>query len=89
MYVVYVLQHSDSREFYIGFTKNLAQRVISHNNQANRATARSVGEWVLVYAEAYRSEHDARVRELKLKHHGNAKHGLFRRIKASIIEDKK
>ena len=42
-----------------------------------------------IYAEAYRSEHDARVRESKLKHHGSAKHGLMRRIEHCILKGKK
>ena len=92
MYIVYLIQHSLSGESYIGFTKNLENRIKSHNANNNIATKKEDGEWVLVYAEAYRSEHDARVRERKLKHHGSAKHGLMKRIKESFlqeIEDKK
>ena len=89
MFVVYVIQHSRTGEVYIGFTKNLRGRIESHNLSMNRATRRVDGEWILIYAEAYRSEHDARVREKKLKHHGSAKHSLMRRINDSLIEGKK
>jgi putative endonuclease len=89
MYIVYCIQHSLSLEMYIGFTTNLEQRLESHNGNRNRATKKDDGDWILVYAEAYRSEHDARVRELKLKQHGSAKHGLKKRIQASLLETKK
>ena len=67
MFVVYIIQHSISKEIYIGFTKNLEKRIESHNSKNNRATKRTNGKWIIVYAEAYRKEHDARVRENKLK----------------------
>lgn len=89
MFVVYLIQHSVSQEIYIGFTKNLEKRLESYNSNHNRATKRDSGEWILVYAEAYRIEHDARVRENKLKQHGSAIQGLKRRIKTSWIENKK
>ena len=89
LYIVYFIQHSLSHEIYIGFTKNLTQRLKSHNSNQNTATKFHDGNWILVYAEAYRSESDARVRELKLKHHGSSKHGVMKRIVSSLIEDKK
>ena len=89
MYIVYIIQHSDSEEIYIGFTKNLNQRLKSHNSNMNIATKSHCGSWILVYAEAYRSESDARIREHKLKHHGSAKHGVMKRIIKSLIENKK
>ena len=89
MYVIYILQHSLSLKTYIGFTKNLNQRLKSHNSNMNRATKRRDGRWILIYAEAYRSESDARIREHKLKRHGSAMHGVTKRIVKSLIEDKK
>ena len=89
MYIVYIIQHSNSHEIYFGFTKNLNQRLKSHNSNMNKATKRHDGSWSLVYAEAYRSESDARIRELKLKHHGSAKRGVMKRIVQSLIENKK
>jgi len=89
MFVVYLIQHSISFEIYIGFTKNLERRLVSHNSNINRATKRAEGKWILVYAEAYRTERDARVRENKLKQHGSAIHGLKKRIETSWLEDKK
>ena len=89
MFIVYLIQHSLSGEMYIGFTKNLENRIKSHNANKNIATKKEEGTWILVYAEAYRSEHDARVRELKLKQHGSANHALKKRISNSVIENKK
>lgn len=88
MYIVYVLQNSRSHDFYIGYTTDLPKRIQSHNQKRNRATNRE-GKWKLIYAEAYRSKKDARIREKKLKHHGSALHGLKKRLVWSVIEDKK
>ena len=88
MYIVYIIQHSADKEIYIGFTTNLEKRLIAHNGKLNRSTRRKSGNWKLVYAEAYRSEKDARMREKKLKHHGSSKHELKKRIANSLIENK-
>lgn len=89
MFIVYLIQHSLTKEIYIGFTKNLGNRLNSHNSNSNKATRRERGKWILIYAEAYRNERDARVRENKLKQHGSAIQGLKKRIETSWLEDKK
>ena len=84
MWVVYVLQHINTEKLYIGVTKNLARRLREHNSGGRKATTRKSGTWVLVYAEAYRDEHDARERETRIKHHGRAKQELLKRIARSL-----
>ena len=88
MYIVYVIQHSITKKLYIGQTSNLRQRLLSHNSGNNSSTKRSAGEWILVYAEAYRDKTDAITRESRLKHHGSSKHELVKRINKSLIETK-
>ena len=81
MYCVYLIV-SDKGERYIGYTSNLKQRIAQHNAGLNKSTQGS--RWKLAYAEAFLSEHDARMREAKLKDHGQSKHHLHQRAEASI-----
>ena len=86
MYYVYVLQSDlDRKQFYLGSTSDLRQRLESHNAGENTATRGH--QWQLVYYEAYVSLAAARQRERKLKSHGKAKQALMQRIKASLEAD--
>ena len=86
MFYVYVLQsESDDNKFYLGSTKDLRQRLESHNLGKNKATKRS--QWQRVYYEAYVSVSATRQREHKLKHDGRAKRFLMQRIKDSLNAD--
>jgi len=73
MYYIYVLKNK-SGDFYIGYTKNLKQRVEQHKNKKI--------DFRLVYCEAYLTERLARVRERKLKYYGSAWRALKERILA-------
>ena len=88
MQIVYVIQHSLTKQLYIGQTINLQQRLKSHNANQTKSTRRKDGEWILVYAEAYRTKQDAIKRERMLKHHGSSKRELFKRIANCFIETK-
>ena len=87
MYSVYVIQHSATKQLYIGKTNELKRRFQEHNANQQKATKRKTGQWILVYAETYRSKQDADLRELKLKQHGSNKRWLKDRIKHSVLED--
>jgi len=63
-----------SGEFYIGYTKNLKQRIGQHKNKKI--------DFRLVYYEAYLAEKLARLRERKLKYYGSAWRALKERILA-------
>ena len=85
MFYVYVLQSAEDKErFYLGSTRDLKQRLRSHNEGENKATRGS--QWKLVYYEAYISLEAARKREHQLKYHGRTKQALMRRIKQSLAE---
>lgn len=88
MFVVYLIQHSETKDLYVGVTNNLTRRLKQHNQGNNVSTYRKSGVWILVYAEAYRSRKDAMLREAKLKQRGSAKQKLYTRIKNSLIEIK-
>ena len=84
MFYVYLIQSIATKEIYVGFTCDIEKRIISHNNYGNLATKHGV-PWELLYVEGYRSERDARIRERKLKHHGNSKRFVKQRIKHSLL----
>ena len=85
MEFVYIIQHSLTKEIYIGKTKNLQQRLNEHNRGKQSATKRKIGEWIPVYLEIYRNKKDADTREARLKKHGRAKQELLKRIKESLL----
>ena len=88
MYIVYVLEHSVSQLSYVGFTTDLKRRIREHNARGKKFTTRKNGQWILIYAEAYRNESDARERESKLKIHGSAMVSLLKRLKKKSFEPK-
>ena len=87
MKTIYLIQHTITKEIYIGVTNNLKRRIVEHNNGKQSATRRKSGKWIIVYAEIYRSKTDAEERERKLKHHGSAKHALKKRIQRSFLKN--
>ena len=88
VYVLYNLDKSPSRNFYIGLTNNLSKRIKEHNAGESSWT-KKFGPWKLIYYESYLSAKDARKREPRLKHHGKGWHELKLRLIASIYEAKK
>ena len=89
MFYLYLLQHSISKEIYIGYTADLRKRLATHNAKGKKFTTRNDGVWELKYYEAYASEEDARQRELKIKQHGSAKHELYKRLHRSLENEPK
>ena len=85
MYYLYVIQHSETQEVYIGKTNDLKRRLKEHNAGEQIATHRISGEWKVVYTEVYRAKSDADKRELRLKQHGRAKQELLKRLKSSLF----
>ncbi|MCI0619907.1 GIY-YIG nuclease family protein [Candidatus Wolfebacteria bacterium] len=83
MYYVYLLESLSRKSTYIGSTDNLRRRLREHNLGTEFSTKRYI-PWRLVAYEAYQSEEDARGREQKLKHHGNAIREFKRRAKNSF-----
>jgi len=85
MYIVYLIQHSETKHLYYGVTKNLKERLDTHNRNGQKATMHKSGTWMLVYAEAYRAKEDALRRERKLKDHGRSIQELKKRIKKGLL----
>lgn len=81
---VYVLRSDRSKQWYVGYTKDLKKRfkVKAHNNGESTYT-RTRGPYQLLYYEAYRDMSDARSREKQLKS-GQGKAYLRKRLKHSL-----
>jgi len=75
MHWVYVLKNRTDGKIYYGYTDNLERRLKEHD----------VGvKWKLVCCEGCTSELDARDRERKLKHYGQARAHLKNRLRRSF-----
>lgn len=78
-FYVYVLKNKVNGRLYIGSSNNLKTRIQQHNKGKEFYTRR-YKPWQMVYYEAYNLEELARIREKRLKYHGNAKRELLKRI---------
>ena len=85
MYYVYLLRSLKNDRVYTGYTSDLKQRVIDHNNGKSPFTKNN-RPYKLVYYEAFASKSDAQKRERSLKLRGKASAQLRKRISDSINE---
>ncbi len=88
MWTIYVIQNNFTLEKYIGITESMSKRMAAHNAGGRKFTTRKQGEWILIYAETYRSKPDALLREKRLKRHASGKVELFKRLKSSLLDTK-
>jgi len=66
MFYVYILESIKYRTWYIGYTKDIENRIIKHNRGDNYST-KAKRPWKLIYYEAYLNKYDALGRERFLK----------------------
>lgn len=83
MFYVYALISLEDRNLYIGLTPDLKARVKEHNSGKVLST-KNRKPLELIYYEAYKSEKDARKREIQLKKISSQRESLKRRIKESL-----
>jgi putative endonuclease len=65
-FYVYILYSSFKDKFYIGFTSNLEERLIRHNQKSKGFTG-NTNDWILVYTEAYDLKSEALAKEKQIK----------------------
>jgi putative endonuclease len=65
-YIVYLLFSEIKNRFYSGFTSNLEERIIRHNQKSKGFTG-NVNEWKIIYTEKYETKELAQQRELQIK----------------------
>jgi putative endonuclease len=83
MYWVHVLYSESTQKIYIGFTSDLANRILSHNIHATKGWTIKYRPWKLIYSEEFHQKVEAIKREKQLKsYQGRA----FIRNKETTIE---
>lgn len=65
-FIVYILFSESKHKFYIGFTSNLEERLVRHNQKSKGFTG-NVNDWKVVYTENYETKELATKRELQIK----------------------
>ena len=68
-YFVYMLKciSSDKKRTYVGYTKNLKNRLIKHNTNKGAKYTKS-NNWVIIYKKKFLSKSKAMSYEYNLKH---------------------
>jgi len=66
MFFVYILESERNGRHYVGYTRNLKERLARHNNGMVRST-RNRGPWKIIHKESYQEKSEAIKRERHLK----------------------
>jgi len=85
MWYVYLLLSKKINKWYIGSTKDLRKRILTHNAGKNKSTKYGI-PWKLIYYEVGLNKDDARAREKYLKS-GVGRMFLKNRLKFFFGED--
>jgi len=67
MYKVYILYSIKFNKIYIGYTSNLEQRLLSHNELGKKGWTIKYRPWSLIHQEDYQTKEEALLREKNLK----------------------
>ncbi|MGN7785654.1 GIY-YIG nuclease family protein [Niabella sp. 22666] len=67
MFTVYVLYSERYDKIYVGFTSNLEQRLLSHNELGTKGWSIKFRPWVVLHTELFESKQEAMKREKELK----------------------
>ncbi len=82
-YFVYVVLTSDTKQFYVGYSANLKQRLKDHKNKKGSKFLKEHPHFRLVYYEVYQNKTDARRQELFYKT-GHGREVLKRKLQEII-----
>lgn len=83
MFYLYILRSKKDQQLYIGSTKDLRRRFKEHN-EGKVFSTKTRRPFEIVYYEAYKSEKDARHREVNVKLRSRAFTQLKKRIGNSL-----
>ena len=83
MFFVYVLKSKKDGNLYFGYASDLKRRFKMHNAGKVKSTKERL-PFDLVYYEAYKSEKDARSREIQLKKMGSQRESLKKKLQESL-----
>ncbi|MFV8360057.1 GIY-YIG nuclease family protein [Flavobacterium sp. LS1P3] len=65
-HITYILFSGIKNRYYIGFTSDLEERIIRHNQKSKGFTG-NVNDWKVVYIEKHETKELAQKRELQIK----------------------
>ena len=65
-FYVYILYSSSKDKFYIGYTSNIEERLIRHNQKSKGFTG-TTNDWKIVYSELHSTKLEALTREKQIK----------------------
>ncbi len=82
-YFVYVILTSDTKQFYVGYSTDLKQRLKDHRNKKGAKFLKFHSHFSLVYYEVYQNKTDARRQELFYKT-GRGREVLRRKLQETI-----
>jgi len=66
MYTVYIIKSEKTKQYYIGVTSDVKQRLRHHNSGANRWT-KNKSPWKVIYTEDFEDKDLAWKREKQIK----------------------
>ncbi|MFN8116262.1 MAG: GIY-YIG nuclease family protein [Bacteroidia bacterium] len=67
MFTVYVLYSEKHNKIYVGYTSNIDQRLLSHNELETKGFTLRYRPWKLIYTEVFSEKSKAMKREKQLK----------------------
>ncbi|TZF85936.1 GIY-YIG nuclease family protein (plasmid) [Pedobacter sp. BS3] len=67
MFTVYVLHSKQFNKIYIGYTSDLNNRLLSHNQLATKGYTVKFRPWEIIYTEIFATKTEAIKREKQLK----------------------
>jgi len=66
LFIVYIIYSHIKDKYYIGFSSNLAERIIRHNQKSKGFTG-NVNDWKIVFTQEFETKTEALAREKQIK----------------------
>ncbi len=66
MFIFYILFSESTKQYYVGHTGNIDDRLYRHNQGRSKSTKSGI-PWELVYTENYKTKSEAYQREINIK----------------------
>jgi putative endonuclease len=65
-YFIYIVYSKTKNSYYVGYTSNLQERLLRHNQKSKGFTG-SRNDWQIVHSERFSTKTEAMKRELQIK----------------------
>ena len=65
-FIVYIIYSPTKDKFYIGYTSDIEERIIRHNQKSKGFTG-NTNDWKIVHTETYPTKSEALLREKQIK----------------------